>query len=199
MPALLLPRWSFVLDVDPTHALVRELAPGPVDDRLRPVLVRREEREDARCAKRIAPCAPSSSSAEHLHDCLHGARSPPSCPVPCRRKASPTCPRRGGRSSFPTCSPDWRATEPSCGSTWSVFESVIAATSPTTKTPGWPGELEIRSTAIRLPRCSSIPERFDELFALEPRAPDERGRGDHARRSERHASRRGQPTAHGRR
>ena len=36
----------------------------------------------------------------------------------------------------PTCSPDWSATEPSCGSTWSVFESVIAATSPTTKTPG---------------------------------------------------------------
>ena len=79
----------------------------------------------------------------------------------------------------PACSPDWSATEPSCGSTCSVFVSVIAAMSPTAKTLGMAGELEVRSDGDPVAPLQLEPERLDELVALQARAPDERVRGDH--------------------
>src|SRR4029079_17602293 len=68
----------------------------------------------------------------------------------------------------PACSPDWSATEPSCGSTCCTFASVIAAMSPTTKTPGWPGSSRSGPTAIRSPRCSSIPSDRTSLLPWRP-------------------------------
>ncbi len=90
----------------------------------------------------------------------------------------------------PACSPDCSATEPSCGSTCSVFESVIAATSPTTNTPGYSGKLEIRADRDAVAPLELDPERLDEAVALEACAPDERVRGDHLPGCERDARRR---------
>src|SRR4029078_7605077 len=55
-------------DADPAHALVRQLASGPVDDRLRAVLVRREEREvpAPQADLRLAPL--HRPPAEHRDD-----------------------------------------------------------------------------------------------------------------------------------
>ena len=68
----------------------------------------------------------------------------------------------------PAHSPDWSATEPSWGSTSSVFASVIQAMSPTTNTSGWPSMLRSGPTGTRLPRCSSTPSDCTIGFACSP-------------------------------
>ncbi len=69
---------------------------------------------------------------------------------------------------LPACSPDWRATDPSCGSTWLVFWSVMAATSPTAYTSGCAGILSSSSTPIRFPRSSSSPSDWTSALPCRP-------------------------------
>ena len=68
----------------------------------------------------------------------------------------------------PACSPAWSATEPSWGSTFFVFVSVIHAMSPTANTSGWPARLRSGSTGTRFPRCSSTPSDWAIGFACRP-------------------------------
>src|SRR6185436_18040283 len=56
------------VDADPAHALVCELTPRPVGDRLRTVLVRREEREMHGPPRELRLVPLHRLPAEHLHD-----------------------------------------------------------------------------------------------------------------------------------
>ena len=76
----------------------------------------------------------------------------------------------------PACSPDWSATEPSWGSTCSVFASMIAATSPSDVDLGVVGEREVGADADAVAALQLEPERLHERVPLQPGAPDERVR-----------------------
>ena len=100
------------VDADPAHALVCELAPGPVDDGLRTVLVRREERQ-VHCPPGELRFAPLHRlSTEHLHYCGvapdRGHRA-----LVVVRKGFSDLPATRRETVSPACSPDWSATEPS--------------------------------------------------------------------------------------
>ena len=85
----------------------------------------------------------------------------------------------------PACSPDWSATEPSCGRTWSVFVSVIAGdvADQETRPDGRRARDPVRGDAVA--RCSSIPSDWTRQWVrLEARAPDERMRIEHLARLE---------------
>src|SRR5262245_22116350 len=73
----------------------------------------------------------------------------------------------------PACSPDWSATEPSCGRTCFSFASVIAAMSPRAYTSGWSGRVRSGPTPMRSPRSSSIPSERTSSFPRRP-APQTR-------------------------
>ena len=66
--------------------------------------------------------------------CTHGRAPPIVAIVPLSRylKGFVSLPASRRAIVSPACSPDCSATEPSCGSTFPVFASVIAAMSPTT-------------------------------------------------------------------
>ena len=68
----------------------------------------------------------------------------------------------------PAHSPDWSATEPSWGSAWSVFVSVIHAMSPDANTSGWPSIARSGPTGTRLPRCELEPSDCTIGFACIP-------------------------------
>src|SRR4026209_563022 len=62
------PRLLVRVDADPAHAPLWELTPRPVDDRLRTVLVRREEREMHGPPRELRLVPLHRLPAEHLHD-----------------------------------------------------------------------------------------------------------------------------------
>ena len=68
---------------DPAHALVGEPRAGPVDDRLRPILVRRQEREVHGAPGDLGLQALHRPPTEHLRRRRRRVRSSPSSPCPC--------------------------------------------------------------------------------------------------------------------
>ena len=128
-----------------------------------------------------ASCAPSPFIVRPPSICTTAAPRPIVAIVPLSRYANGfgLLARERRAIASPACSPDCSATEPSCGSTCSVFESVIAGDVADGVDLGVAGERELGADRDAVAPLQLDPERADERVPLQAGAPDERVRLQH--------------------